>query len=106
RTMQGEIAIFSHGHFGRVLGARWIGLSVGQAQCFLLSTASISVLDYEHDRVDQPVIAIWNAGSDGMFGSVPSSGVGDARTMKQRAIERWENEGGEIPRDERNKTAS
>jgi probable phosphoglycerate mutase len=96
RTMPGEIGIFSHGHFGRVLGARWIGLSVGQAQGFLLSTASISVLDYEHDRSDQPVIAIWNSGSPEIFGSAPSL-PGDKTNQKRQAIERWENEGGEIP---------
>jgi probable phosphoglycerate mutase len=101
RTMQGEIAIFSHGHFGRVLGARWIGLSVGQAQGFLLSTASISVLDYEHARPDQPVIAIWNAGSQEMFDAAPSPRGGD-RIVRRQAIERWENEGGEIPNEQRN----
>jgi len=61
QTRSGNIALFSHGHFGRVLGARWVGLSVEQAQHLLLSTASLSVLGYEHDRGDQPVIALWNA---------------------------------------------
>ena len=97
RTMQGEIAIFSHGHFGRVLGARWIGLSVGQAQCFLLSTASISILDYEHDRPDQPVIAIWNAGSEETLDSALAPHSGDRITVSNQAIERWENEGGGSP---------
>jgi hypothetical protein len=32
--------------------------------------------------------------------------VGDARSMEQRAIERWENEGGEIPNKQRNQAAS
>ena len=57
RTLDGPIALFSHGHFGRVLAARWIGLLVAQAQHFLLSTASLSTLAYEHER---PVIALWN----------------------------------------------
>lgn len=61
RTLQGNIAICSHGDFGRVLGARWIGLSVWQAQSFVLHTASLSVLDHAHDRIDEPVIALWNA---------------------------------------------
>ncbi len=59
--LRGNVAIFSHGHFGRVLGARWIGLSVEHASHFLLNTASVSVLCYAHDRVDQPAIALWNS---------------------------------------------
>jgi broad specificity phosphatase PhoE len=66
RTLQGNIAICSHGDFGRVLGARWIGLSVRQAQHFLLNTATLSVLGYEHDRIDHPAIALWNAAPRGV----------------------------------------
>lgn len=61
RALDGNIALFSHGHFGRVLAARWIGLPVGQAQPFLLNTASISILCYAHGRPDQPAIELWNA---------------------------------------------
>jgi probable phosphoglycerate mutase len=61
RVLDGNVALFSHGHFGRVLAARWIGLSVDQAQHLLLDTASLSVLCYEHNRTDQPAIALWNS---------------------------------------------
>ena len=61
RTLEGNIALFSHGHFGRVLAARWIGLPVGQAQHFLLSTASLSILGYEHCIATESVIVLWNA---------------------------------------------
>jgi probable phosphoglycerate mutase len=61
RAVEGRVAVFSHGHFGRVLGARWIGLPVEQARHFLLTTASLSVLDYDHGRLDEPAIALWNA---------------------------------------------
>ena len=98
RSIQGEIAIFSHGHFGRVLGARWIGLLVGQAQGLLLSTASISVLDYEQDRPDRPVIAIWNTASQETLDSALSP-RSDRITVSRQAIDRWENEGGEIPNE-------
>jgi broad specificity phosphatase PhoE len=66
RSLEGNIALFSHGHFGRVLAARWIGLPVGEAQRFLLDTASLGILGYEYNRVGSPVIALWNAGSGGI----------------------------------------
>ena len=63
RRLEGNIAVFSHGQFGRVLAARWIGLPVDQAQHFVLSTASVSILGYEHNLADQPVVFQWNVGS-------------------------------------------
>ena len=60
RALHGNVAICSHGDFGRVLGARWIGLTVAQAQRLLLATASLSVLGYEHDLSDRPAIILWN----------------------------------------------
>jgi len=93
-AMSGNIALFSHSHFGRVLAARWIGLSINYGQRLLLSTGSISVLTYEHDRIDQPAIALWNSVSLAAFGS--RNPETHAEFKKQLAIERWENEGGEI----------
>jgi probable phosphoglycerate mutase len=61
RGLVGNVALFSHGHFGRVLAARWIGLPLGEAQRFQLDTASLGILSYERDRVESPVIALWNA---------------------------------------------
>ncbi len=60
RTMRGNVALFSHGQFGRVLGARWIGLPALDAQRLVLGTASISILGYEHNLATQPVIIAWN----------------------------------------------
>jgi broad specificity phosphatase PhoE len=60
-TLENNIALFSHGHFGRVLGARWIGMEIRQAQNLLLSTASISILGYEHNVAEVPAIVLWNA---------------------------------------------
>jgi broad specificity phosphatase PhoE len=59
--MEGNIATFAHGHFGRVLAARWIGLQIRQAQHLLLGTASVSILGYEHNRGESPAIVLWNA---------------------------------------------
>lgn len=97
RTLDGNVALFSHSHFGRVLAARWIGLFVEQAESFLLSTGSISVLCYAHDRTDQPAIALWNSVAAESFDPASNQDAGVARPTEQRGISRWENEGGEIP---------
>jgi probable phosphoglycerate mutase len=60
RALQGNIAVFSHGHFGRALAARWIGLPIDQAQHFRLSTASVSILGYE-PSTDDSAFVLWNA---------------------------------------------
>ncbi len=65
RAMEGTLALFTHGHFGRALAARWIGLPVSQAQHFLLTTASLSILGYDHQRIEEPVIVRWNAVAQG-----------------------------------------
>ena len=89
RDLSGDMALFTHGHFGRVLGARWIGLPLDGARRFALGTASLSILGHEHDCADEPVIVLWNAGANEY--SVAESAA------RKRAIDRWENEGGEIP---------
>jgi broad specificity phosphatase PhoE len=56
----GNVALFSHGHFGRVLAARWIGLPVSVGQCFALDPASISILGFEPHHPQRRVISCWN----------------------------------------------
>jgi probable phosphoglycerate mutase len=60
RTFDSTVAICAHGHFGRALGARWIGLPIVDAGRLLLSTASVSILDYEHGQMDRPAVLLWN----------------------------------------------
>jgi len=57
-ALGGDVALFSHGHFLRVLGARWIGLDAREGAGLRLDTATICVLGYEHDR---RVLHVWNA---------------------------------------------
>ena len=61
RTLNGNVALFSHGQFGCVLAARWIGLALIEAQHFLLNTASLSIFTSDSDHPTVPVIALWNA---------------------------------------------
>ncbi|WP_073259138.1 histidine phosphatase family protein [Cryptosporangium aurantiacum] len=54
----GHVVLFAHGHILRVLTARWLGLPASEGRLFALDTATIGVLDTEHDR---PVVRRWNA---------------------------------------------
>lgn len=62
RALTGNIVLFSHGQFGSILAARWIGLQVVTGQHFPLSTASISILSYDLRSPEIPVVDQWNSG--------------------------------------------
>jgi len=59
RSVGADVLIFSSGHFIRVLAARWLALGPSAAKYFLLNTASLSALGYEH-KLSQPAIRLWN----------------------------------------------
>jgi broad specificity phosphatase PhoE len=57
RAVNGDVAVFAHGHVLRVLVARWIGLSPGAGQHFLLDTCTLCVLGYYREI---PAVRVWN----------------------------------------------
>jgi broad specificity phosphatase PhoE len=62
QAVDGDCALFAHGHVLRVLGARWLGLPPGAGQHFALSTGAVSVLGYYHEI---PAVRIWNWSATG-----------------------------------------
>lgn len=59
--LDGNVAVFAHSYLGRVLAARWIGLTVEQSQHFLLDTASVSILSRDREDTKPPAIRLWNS---------------------------------------------
>ena len=68
RGIQGDVALFAHGHVLRVLAARWIGLTVQAGQHFLLDTGTLCVLGSYRNV---PAIKVWN----GRFGREPQERI-------------------------------
>ncbi|MGO9894987.1 MAG: histidine phosphatase family protein [Bryobacteraceae bacterium] len=56
-AVDGDVALFAHGHVLRILTARWLEMPPDAARRFALETGSVSVLGYERDT---RVIARWN----------------------------------------------
>jgi len=59
-ALEGNVALFSHGQFGSVLAARWIGLPPAEGRHFHLGTASVSILGFEAAHPNIPVFELWN----------------------------------------------
>jgi probable phosphoglycerate mutase len=59
--LRGDIALFSHGEFSRVLAVRWIEAPVKLGRNLTLGTASLSILSHPANHPDTPVIELWNA---------------------------------------------
>ncbi|MFC6086768.1 histidine phosphatase family protein [Sphaerisporangium aureirubrum] len=55
---EGTVVLVAHGHFLRVLAARWLGLAAGDGRLLKLDTGTFSVLGFEHEV---RVVGRWNA---------------------------------------------
>jgi broad specificity phosphatase PhoE len=58
RAVDGDVAIFAHGHLLRSFGARWLGLRAEDGCFFLLDPATVSVMSYYRSI---PAVTRWNA---------------------------------------------
>jgi probable phosphoglycerate mutase len=58
RAVEGDVALFAHGHIFRVFAARWLGLPATAGRHFLLDTATLNILGYYRDV---PAVKRWNA---------------------------------------------
>jgi probable phosphoglycerate mutase len=57
RTIEGDVALFAHGHILRVIAACWLEQPPVEAARYYLATASVSVLGWERET---SVIDRWN----------------------------------------------
>jgi broad specificity phosphatase PhoE len=72
RAVEDDVLLFSSGHFLRTLAARWLGLPPLAGTYFMLSTASLSVLSYEHSLAE-PAIRLWNGEGHVLNPALPDS---------------------------------
>ena len=63
RGLNGRILVFAHGHILRVVAVRWAKLAMESARALTLRTGSISVLGFDRDHPETPVIRLWNSGA-------------------------------------------
>jgi broad specificity phosphatase PhoE len=74
RRLDGDAALFAHGHVLRVLGARWVELPPQDGARFALSTGALCTLGYERDT---PVFRRWNESVE-----APASQTGDSAAAR------------------------
>lgn len=59
--VDGDVALFAHGHVLRVLAACWLEVDPHAGRLLALDTASLCVLGFEHET---RVVRVWNEAAD------------------------------------------
>lgn len=59
KAVEGDVLVFSSSHFLRVLVASWLEIDPTAGRNFLLGTAAVCVLGYDHD-LQEPAVHLWN----------------------------------------------
>ncbi|KAF7784615.1 hypothetical protein Agabi119p4_780 [Agaricus bisporus var. burnettii] len=62
-TVSRDVMIVAHGHFGRVLTARWVGFPAAYGTKLTIDAGSITLLSYEHHNLAEPSITALNLSS-------------------------------------------
>lgn len=62
-SLDGEIVLFSSGHISRAFTSQWLNLPMSAGSSLTLSTASISILGYEHQNRG---LKLWNTTVGGL----------------------------------------
>jgi len=55
-----DVVIVAHGHFNRVLISRWINFSLCLGTHFNVEPASVAILGYNHNSLDEPALNALN----------------------------------------------
>ncbi|MFM8270928.1 MAG: histidine phosphatase family protein [Gemmata sp.] len=61
KGLSGNVICFAHGHILRVIATRWIEYPIALGTSMLLSTATLSVLSFNHHNLAEPAIKVWNS---------------------------------------------
>ncbi|KXN83900.1 Sedoheptulose 1,7-bisphosphatase [Leucoagaricus sp. SymC.cos] len=58
-----DVMIVAHGHFGRVLTARWVGFPLSYGNMLMMDAGAITILSYNHHNLAEPSITTLNLSS-------------------------------------------
>jgi broad specificity phosphatase PhoE len=60
REIGGNVLAFSSGHIIRMIAACWLGALPSAGRFFFCDPASLGVLGFEHNSLEEPIVRLWN----------------------------------------------